>query len=289
MIKGICVAVCTVFDKNTEALNEAGHLRHVDRMLEAGVHAIAVCGGTGEYAQMDEAERRKVIAITAKHIEGKAQLVVHASAIRTKDAVESAKYAEGHGASGILILPSIFEGAEEEGVFKFYEAIGNAVKTPIIAYNTPANSGFDITPEYYKRLTSNIPNIQYIKDSSGDFMRIEQLVAQGAQVLNGCDYFSLYSLMAGAVGCFWGGANCMPKQGVKLYDLVLAGKLAEANELWKTMKAAQMFFWSNHYNSSVKAATNIMGFEVGECRLPVVPLKAEKVEELKNTLALLAK
>ena len=60
MIKGICVATCTVFEKATEALDEAGYLKHIDRFLEAGVHAVAVCGGTGEYAHMDPAEPRRV-------------------------------------------------------------------------------------------------------------------------------------------------------------------------------------------------------------------------------------
>ena len=284
MIKGICVATCTVFDKSTEAINEAAYLKHIDRFLEAGVHAIAVNGGTGEYAHMDVAEHRRVAEITAKHIEGKAQLVVQASAIRTKNSVEAAKHAEGLGAAGILLLPALFEGAEEEGVFRHYETVANAVKTPIVVYNIPASSGFDITPEFYKRLSA-IPTIEYIKDSTGSLMRVEELIAQGAKVLNGCDFFALSALMAGAEGCFWGGANIMPKQCVELYDLVMAGKLVEANTLWKKMKPAQMFIWNNHYNSSVKAACRLMGNDIGDCRLPVVPLKQDKVAELKVALA----
>lgn len=284
MIKGVCVAICTVFDKGTEAVNEKGYLKHVDTMLEAGVHAIAVCGGTGEFAHLEVEERRRIIEITAKHIEGKAQLVVQASAVRTKNAIESAKHAEGVGADAILVLPAIFEGADAEGVFKHYEAIGSSVKTPIIAYNIPASSGFDITPEFFKRL-STIPTVEYIKDSTGDFLRSEQLITQGAKVLNGCDYYALQALMSGAVGCFWGGANCMPKQSVELYNLVEAKKYVEANELWNKMKLANMFFWSNMYNPSVKAATRLMGNDIGECRRPVLPLEPAKVEELKQALA----
>ena len=284
MIKGICVATCTVFDKSTEAIDEVGYLKHIDRFLEAGVHAVAVIGGTGEYAHMDVAEHRTIAEITAKHIEGKAQLVVQVSAIRTKNAIEAAKHAEGLGAEAVLLLPSLFEGAEAEGVFRHYETVANSVKTPIIVYNIPASSGFDITPDFFKRLSA-IPTVEYIKDSTGDLMRVEQLIAQGAKVLNGCDFFALSALMAGAEGCFWGGANIMPKQSVELYNLVLAGKLVEANELWKKMKPSQMFIWNNHYNSSVKAACRLMGHDIGECRLPVVPLAQEKVAELKAALA----
>jgi 4-hydroxy-tetrahydrodipicolinate synthase len=155
--------------------------------------------------------------------------------------------------------------------------------TPIIVYNIPASSGFDIVPEFYGRLTT-IPNIKYIKDSTGDLMRVEQLIAMGADVLNGNDFLALPALLAGAAGCFWGGANIMPKQCVELYNHVIGERLVEANELWKTMKPANMFIWNNHYNSSVKAACRLMGNDIGECRLPVVPLRQEKVEELKTAL-----
>ncbi len=285
MLQGICVAICTTFDKTTQEFDEKAYLKHLDRMIEAGVHIVAVCGGTGEFAHLEVEERRRIAEVTAKHIEGKAQLIVQTSAARTKHAVEASKHAEGVGVAAVLVLPAIFEGADAEGVFKHYETIGKAVKTPIMAYNIPQSSGFDITPEYYKRLCDGIPSVQYIKDSTGDLMRIERLIAQGANVFNGCDYFPLYALMAGAAGCFWGGANVMPKEAVQLYNLTTQGRLVEANELWKKMKAANMFLWNNMYNPSVKAATRLRGNDIGECRLPVLPLTAEKVAELEKALA----
>lgn len=284
MLKGVCAAICTVFDDATQEFDEKAYLQHLDRMLESGVHSIAICGGTGEFAHLEVTEKRRIAEITAKRIEGKAKLVVHTSAIRTKNAVEASKHAEGLGAAAILVLPAIFEGPDEDGVFKHYETIANAVKTPIMAYNIPAHSGFDITPEYFKRL-STIPSVQYIKDSTGDLMRMEQLIAQGANFFCGCDYMQLYGLMAGAVGCFWGATNAMPKQSVELYALVEQGKLMEANTLWKKMKSANIFFWNNPYNPAIKAATKLMGNDIGICRLPSLPLQEGKVAELKKLLA----
>lgn len=77
----------------------------------------------------------------------------------------------------------------------------------------------------------------------------------------------------------------MPVEAVRLYNLVTQGKLVEAGELWKKMKATNMFFWNNPYNASVKAAAQLRGHDLGECRLPVLPLTAEKVAELKKALA----
>ena len=284
MLKGICTAICTPFKGPTQELDEVTYLKHVDWLLECGVHIIATCGGTGEYAHLSPEERRRIAEVTAMHIKGRAKLLVQTSAVRTVDAIEASKHAEGIGADCLLILPAIFEGADEDGVYGHYEAIGKAVKTPIMAYNIPQSSGFDITPEYFKRLRQ-IPTVQYIKDSSGDLMRIEQLTMQGANLFNGCDYFPLYALMAGAVGCFWGGSNCMPKEAVQLYNLCIEGKYAEANELWKKMKPFNTFLWNSAYNPTVKAACRYMGHELGDCRLPVLPLGKDKVKEMEATLA----
>ena len=92
------------------------------------------------------------------------------------------------------------------------------------------------------------------------------------------------ALLAGAVGCIWGATNAMPKECVILYDLVMADRLVEAKTLWERMLPANLFFWSHVYNSSVKAATNLTGGKVGECRKPVQPLKASEMAELKEAL-----
>ena len=223
MLTGICTAICTPFKGPNQEFDEATYLKHVDWLLECGVHVIATSGGTGEFAHLSREERRRIAEVTARHIQGKAKLIVQTSEVRTLDAIETAKHAEGIGADVILVLPAIFEGADEDGVFGHYAAIANAVKTPIMAYNIPQSTGFDITPEFFLRLRQ-IPSVQYIKDSSGDLMRIEQLVMQGANLFNGCDYFPLYALMAGAVGCFWGGSNCMPREAVQLYNFCSEGK-----------------------------------------------------------------
>src|SRR5262249_60291027 len=103
------------------------------------------------------------------------------------------------------------------------EQIAKAVKPPIMAYNIPQFSEFDITPEIFTRLRQ-IDTVRYIKDSTANMLRIEQLAASGANVFNGCDYLNLYGLIAGAVGCFSGGGNAMPRESVELYEHVQAGR-----------------------------------------------------------------
>jgi 4-hydroxy-tetrahydrodipicolinate synthase len=253
-------------------------------MLEAGVHIIAVCGGTGEFPFLTESEKRQIAAVSAKRIKGRCKLIVQTSAIRTEDAIENARYAESIGADALLILPPYFEGPGENGVHWHFEQIARAIKLPIMVYNIPQFSGFDITPEVFSRLRS-IDNVQYIKDSTSNMLRIEQLAASGANVFNGCDYLNLYSLMAGSVGCFWGGANAMPKEAVELYKLYQDRNLNEALRLWHRMQPLNKLLWTLPFNPVAKAATNLSGRKVGDCRRPVLPLSADQLAAVKDAMA----
>lgn len=282
-LRGICTAICTPFTNDGEKVDEAGLRRHLDSMLEAGMHIILVCGGTGEFAYLRPDERRKIAEIASKHIDGKAGFMVQTSAINTADAVEYAKHAEGVGADCLLILPPYFEGPNLDGVYYHYEKIAEAIKIPIMVYNIPVHSGIDITPSFLKRLMK-IDNVKYIKDSTGDLIRIQELLDTEARVFNGADPIAFYSLVAGCPGCVWGGPNAMPKEAVDLFEFVIAGKLAEARDLWKNMFPANLFFWTHVYNAAVKAATNLSGRKVGPCRKPVQSLTDSEMAELREAL-----
>src|SRR4030042_5693067 len=114
---GICVALCTPFTEDGEKLDETGLKKHIDSMLEAKVHIILVCGGTGEFAYLRPEERKRIAEVASKHINGRAAFMVQTSTVNTSDGVEYAKHAEGVGADGILILPPYFEGPNQDGVY----------------------------------------------------------------------------------------------------------------------------------------------------------------------------
>src|SRR5579871_1084921 len=283
-LKGICVPICTPFKDGGASLDVRGLEAHIDSMLEAKVHIIAVNGGTGEFPFLSEAEKRQIAEIAAKRIAGRAKLVVQTSAIRTEDAVSNAKHAADLGADALLILPPYFEGPGEAGVRWHFEQIAKAVRTPFMVYNIPQYSGFDITPAVYARL-SEIDNVKYIKDSTSNMLRIEQLVAQGAAVFNGCDYLNLYSLMTGAPGVFTGMGNAAAAELVRMYDLLQAGNLTEALRLWKTMQPLSVLLWTAPFNPVAKAASNLSGRNVGQCRLPVPPLSAAEMAQVEAAYA----
>lgn len=285
-LKGMCVALCTPFTEDGEKVDETALKNHIDSMIEAGVHIILVCGGTGEFAYLRPEERRRIAEIASKHIDGRAGFMVQTSAVNTADAIEFSRHAEGVGADCLLILPPYFEGPNYDGIYYHYEKIAEAINIPIMVYNIPQSSNIDLTPGFMKRLME-IDNIQYIKDSMEDLTRIQELLmvcGDRVKVFNGGDPIAYYSLIAGCPGCVWGATNAMPKESVKLYDLVQAGKLSEAGDLWKRMFPANLFFVTHVYNAAVKAATNLSGRKVGPCRKPLMPLTDSEMSDLKDAL-----
>lgn len=175
-----------------------------------------------------------------------------------------------------MVLPPFLEAPGERGIMYHYEAIAKAISIPVVMYNVPDQSCVNITPDLYRKLLA-IENLDYIKDSSCDYIGLQKLIGVGGGVLNGIDPFAPYSLMAGCVGMIWGAANFMPHECAKLYDLIAAGKHTEALELWDTMKAISLWWFGDNpyevdYLSGIKAAARLAGRDLGPCRKPLPPV-----------------
>lgn len=282
-LTGVCVPICTPFDNSGERVDETALKNHIDSMIDAGVHIILVCGGTGEFAYLRADEKKRIAEVAARHIDGRVAFMTQTSAISTSETIEFTKHAEDLGADAVMILPPYFEGPDMEGVYYHYEKVASAVNTPIMVYNIPQHSGVNITPEFFRRLLE-IDNIQYIKDSTADLTQIQALLRTGGKIFNGGDPITFQSLLSGCCGCVWGAVNAMPKEAVELFNLVSADKLVEARALWQRMFPAQLYFWNSVYNAAVKAATNMSGRAVGHCRMPVQPLTKTELAELRQAL-----
>ena len=280
-LKGICTPICSVFSANGSRIDEVAQKKHLDRLLSAGVQVIAVCGGTGEFSFLTREERLMLTEMVAKHLGGRAKLIVHVSAVMTQETIEYAKHAEDQGADCLLVLPPYFEGPTLDGCYEHYEKVAQSVSTELMAYNIPVHSGIDVTPEFAQKLMK-IDNINYLKDSTGDFIRIQQLVKAGVKVFNGADPLMFYGLMADSVGCFWGTSNAIPELAVRLYALCEEQQWEQAKALWNKIYAVNDFVWHNPFNPSVKALANLLGHDLRECRRPVQPLTDAEAYELSQ-------
>ena len=289
-LAGVNAAMSTPFDDTGERLDE-GRLRdHVESLVAAGIHGLVLAAGTGEFAFLSEAEKVGITTIGVEQVAGRIPVIVQTSAITTTDTIENSLKAIDLGADALMVLPPYFEGPGESGVMYHYEQLAKTVSVPIVLYNIPVHSGFDITPDLYREFLA-MDNIEYIKDSTGDLIRMQQLIGIGGRVLAGADPLAPWAAMAGAAGWIWGAANVMPQECVQLWDHIQAGNHDEAIALWDLMLPSNLFFWENgygaEYNTTVKAATNMVGRAVGPCRLPVQPMSADGLAAVRDALSTL--
>lgn len=276
---GVIVAVAMPMTDGGERIDEPALLEHLDWLLDAGVHGLLVLSGTGEYAYLRPEEKRRVVELCLPHIDGRVPVMVQTSEMSVSDTIASSQHAVDHGADALMILPPWLESPSDRGVMYHYERVAQAVSTDIVLYNTPAASGVEIPPSMYRQLLA-IDNVRYMKDSQGDLSRIQKLVAisdgTDAEVLCGVDPLAPYALMAGAAGMIWGCANIMPHECVQLVELINAGNLAEALELWQKMWPINAFMWENEQDvgflPGVKTATEMVGRTMGPLRRPQMPV-----------------
>ena len=280
-LEGVCVPICTPFKENGASLDIHAFEANIDSLIENGVHIIAVNGGTGEFPFLSEPEKRELAEVACKRVDGRIKVVIQTSAIRTEDAVENSKHAEGCGADAVLVLPPYFEGPGEEGVRWHYEQVAAAIKTPIMAYNIPVYTQFDITPEIFARFTE-IDGVKYIKDSTADPSRIEKLAGQGSKVFCGCDFLNFFALLNGASGLFAGSGNVAPAQIRRLWELVQSKEYLEAVAVWKKLQPISRLLWTLPFNPVA-----MTGRKVGLCRMPVPPLKKDEMKMVEDAVAAL--
>jgi len=257
----------------------------IDQYLETGMHGFVLSSGTGQHAYLTEAECNKLFETGIKRIDGRAKVTAQTSALNLEEVIRRSKAAADMGADALMILPPFFEGPKhDDGIFKFYETVNDAVDCDIIGYNIPGATGIELNPELYTRLMQ-LSNFKFIKDSSGDLCKTQALLQCGGQILNGADPIAPFTFMLGTAGTIWGCANIFPREAVQLFELIESGKIAEGLKLWETMFPIINYCWNNDYIPAVKAASRQMGFDGGTVRAPVCEVGAEAEAKIAEALA----
>jgi 4-hydroxy-tetrahydrodipicolinate synthase len=256
----------------------------IDIYLDAGVHGLVLGAGTGQHPYLTRQECNRLYELGAERIDGRCNLIFQTSALVLDELIERSKHAEGLGADALMILPPYLEGPEDDdGLFAFYAAIDANVETDIIGYNIPQSTGIGVSVDLFVRL-NQLEHFNYIKDSAGDLTTHQEYLATGYRVLNGCDPNTVFSFIAGAPGCIWGGANYMPSESVRLFELVASNDIAGAMDLWSRMIPSLLYLWRGNYVAKVKAASRLRGFDGGSVRAPLQDLSADETRELAARL-----
>lgn len=282
-LRGINLAMQTPFHEDG-SIDLKRWDKLLDQYMETGMHGFVLSSGTGQHAYLTEDECNALFKAGVKRINGKAAVTAQTSALNLQEVIRRSKAAQDLGADALMILPPFFEGPKhDDGIFKFYEAVCREVSIDVIGYNIPGATGIELTPALFKRLLQ-IDNFNFIKDSSGDLCKQQALLACGGKILNGADPNAPFSFMLGTAGTIWGCANIFPREAVKLFNLIDAGKHTEGLKLWASMFPIVQYCWQNDYIPAAKAASRQMGFDGGSVRAPVCEVGAEEEAKIAEAL-----
>lgn len=283
---GSCVAIVTPMNQDG-SINYQEYGKLIDFQIEGGTDAILACGTTGESAVMDHKEHCSVIEYTLKRVNGRVPVIAGTGSNDTAYAVELTKEAKNMGANGVLSVTPYYNKTSQAGLVAHFNKIADSVDIPMIVYNVPSRTGCNIKPETYAELCKN-PNIVAVKEASdkiGDVAQTIALCGDNLDVYTGCDDMTVPVMSLGGKGVISVFANVMPKEMHEITQLCLNGDYKKGAEMHLHYLELMNALFCDVSPIPVKEAMNMMGFNCGECRLPLVPLSEKSYAYLKSVMA----
>lgn len=232
--KGIMPAVTTKFTAQDELDLDAFSL-NINAQLEAGVHGIVLGGTLGEASTLNPNEKRELTTTTVKLANGNVPVLMNIAEQTTSGAVEAVKIAEQDGANGLMLLPPMRYNACPTETVQYLKTVAKNTSLPILIYNNPVDYKIEVTLDMFEELLE-CENIQAVKESTRDVSnvtRIKNRFGNRLKIMTGVDTIALESMIMGADGWIAGLVCAFPKETVVLYELVKAGRIQEAIEIYR--------------------------------------------------------
>lgn len=286
---GSGVALITPFDDNTVNYKVLEEL--IEYQIANNTDAIIICGTTGEPATMTESEKKEVIRFTVEKVNKRIPVIAGTGSNCTKTAIEMSKYAESIGVDALLIVTPYYNKTTQSGLIEHYKAIAKNVNIPIIMYNVPGRTGLNLAPSTVKEL-SKIENIVAVKEASGNFSQIAEianLCGEDIYIYSGNDDQIVPVLSLGGIGVISVLANVAPNETHEIVAKFLDGKIKESREIQLKLLPLINALFCEVNPIPVKEAVELMGFDVGNVRLPLVRISDANRERLKNAITLLSR
>jgi len=287
MFHGSMVALVTPM-KDDGALDWAALRRLVEFHIENGTDAIVAVGTTGESPTLDMDEHCEVISKTVEYAERRVPVIAGTGANSTTEAIELTRCAEKAGADACLLVTPYYNKPTQEGMYRHFKAIAEAVPVPQILYNVPGRTACDLLPETVERLAA-IPNIVGIKEATGNMDRAREILQRCGEKIDlysGDDATALECILLGGKGDISVTANVAPKLMHEMCKLGLDRKENEARAINERLMGLHKNLFIEANPIPVKWALNEMGLIKGGIRLPLTPLSATHHETVRQAMRL---
>ncbi|MBK7326807.1 MAG: 4-hydroxy-tetrahydrodipicolinate synthase [Propionivibrio sp.] len=282
---GSMVAIVTPMHEDG-SLDLDGMRRLVDFHVQEGTDAIVVVGTTGESPTVDVEEHRELIQLVVEYAAGRIPVIAGTGANSTAEAIEMTHFAKKAGANAALSVVPYYNRPTQEGLYRHFKAIAEAVDIPLILYNVPGRTVADMSSETSLRLAL-IPNIVGIKDATGNIDRGSELIArapEGFAVYSGDDSSACALMLLGALGNISVVANIAPRLMHEMCAAALKGDLLKARELNFRLLGLNRQLFCEANPIPVKWACQELGLIKEGIRLPLTPLAPEFHERVRTAM-----
>ena len=280
---GVTVALVTPFRSGEIDFEGLGRL--VDWHVEQGTDCLSPVGTTGESPTLDHSEHEKVIAAVVERARRRIKVMPGTGSNSTTEALRLTKFAKSAGADGALMVGPYYNKPTQEGYYRHFAAVADAVDLPVVLYNIPGRTGSNILPETMARL-AELPQIVAVKESTGSLDQASQVAALcDLTLLSGDDSLTLPLLSIGGRGVVSVVGNIVPRDLKALVAAFDAGRVAEAQEWHRRLFPLCRDMLGVATNPiPIKTAMKLLGRGTGELRLPLCPVDAVAEERIRQTL-----
>lgn len=287
LFTGACTAIVTPFCDDL-SVNYEKFEQLIERQIAAGIDALVICGTTGEEATLSDTEHKTVIEFAVRKIARRVPVIAGAGSNDTMYALQLAQHAEQLGVDGLLMVTPYYNKSTQTHIVRHYTYLADRLNTPIVLYNVPGRTGFNIGAAAVAELSKH-KNIVALKEASGDISYVADVASRVD-----CEEFAIYSgnddmiipiLSLGGKGVISVLSNVLPKETHDMVMLYLSGETAAARALQLRLYPFVKSLFVETNPIPVKACMNLMGENVGTCRLPLGDMedgaKAVLVREMK--------
>ncbi|MBQ6152272.1 MAG: 4-hydroxy-tetrahydrodipicolinate synthase [Ruminococcus sp.] len=255
--------------------------------IKNGTDAIIACGTTGEAATLTVKEHCEVLSFVCEKVSGRIPVIAGTGSNDTSTAIELSKSAELSGADALLSVTPYYNKTSQTGLIRHFETIADNIDLPMILYNVPSRTGCNIKPKTYAELCKH-ENIVATKEANGDISSVSQtrsLCGDKLDIYSGNDDQTVPFMSLGALGVISVFANFCPREMHDICELCLNNNFVEASKMNFHYVELMDIMFSDVNPIPVKTAMNLIGFNAGECRLPLVPMSYSGYHDLKDCLA----
>jgi 4-hydroxy-tetrahydrodipicolinate synthase len=285
--RGCGTALVTPF-RQDGSVDETALRGLVAWQVESGIDFLVPCGTTGETPTLSHDEWLQVVGITVEVVAGRVPIVAGATSNSTQDAVNKAKeLAALPGVNGILTASPYYNKPTQEGQYRHFRAIAEAVDKPLILYNVPGRTGANIEPGTLARL-AEVPNIAAVKEASGNITQMAEVcnaVPEHFAVLSGDDAVTLPLIALGGVGIISVASNEIPREMAEMTRAALNNDWEAARRIHRKYLALMLANFIESNPLPVKAVLAMMGRIEEVYRLPMLPMRRDTRSKLQKVAA----